>query len=265
MIRTNAEPIGPQDARASPVAAFLQQILINGPVAVTDIEAEAREAGLLRPTQKISGAKLFKRAKKGLSVRSKRVGFGSAGDWFWELPAPASPTSAQQDCIKDVAPGAVYAESQGRPEQWCRQELPDVPFRIPQSPGRTGGVASEHPVVQSWRHGVGSLHPNRPAAGLPPQRWKQIIDDCKVFLDPRQGWAERALQKGWDTFDLFGCHPSQPLSHLGIAGLLWVVNGGRIVELHRGWAVIESPTGTGRSFDQRRPHQTNLTLPWWLR
>jgi hypothetical protein len=255
--------------RAAHISEFLRGILADGPVAVTDIEAEAREAGLLSPSQQITGAKLFKRAKKTLAVRSKRVGFGSAGDWLWELSPPASPTNSQcteQDRINEAPPGAVYAESRGSPEQSCRQELPDAPLRIPQSRDRIAGVVSGAGAVQSWRDGIASLNPNRPAAGIPPQRWKQFIDDCKAFLDPLEGLAERALRKGWDTPALFGCHPSQPLSHLGIAGLLWVVNGGRIVELHRGWAVVEDPvTATRRNFDERRPHQTNLTLPWRLR
>jgi hypothetical protein len=35
------------------------------------------------------------------------------------------------------------------------------------------------------------------------------------------------------------CHRSRPLGHLGSAGLLWVINGGKLIELHRAWAAIE--------------------------
>ena len=38
---------------------------------------------------------------------------------------------------------------------------------------------------------------------------------------------------------LFGCAPKRPLDYLGSAGLLWAINGGRLLELHRDWAVIE--------------------------
>jgi hypothetical protein len=256
-------------ARSKLISEFLQDILADGPVAVADIEAQACRAGLLGPRQRITGAKPFKRAKKVLEIRSKRVGFGAAGDWFWELSPPASPTNSQGtelDSIKEEATEAVYAESQGSPEQSCRQELPDGSLRTPQSRGRNAVVVSELPAVQSWRDGIASLNPNRPAAGIPPQRWKQFIDDCKAFLDPLRGLAEGAPHKGWDTPALFGCHPTQPLAYLTSAGLMWGISGGRVVELRRGWAVIEYPaTGTRRNFDQRRPHQTNLTLPWWLR
>jgi hypothetical protein len=36
-----------------------------------------------------------------------------------------------------------------------------------------------------------------------------------------------------------GCHRARPLAHPGGAGLLWAINGGRLLELHRDWAVIE--------------------------
>jgi hypothetical protein len=32
---------------------------------------------------------------------------------------------------------------------------------------------------------------------------------------------------------LFGCAPKRPLDYLGSAGLLWAINGGRLLELHR--------------------------------
>jgi hypothetical protein len=38
---------------------------------------------------------------------------------------------------------------------------------------------------------------------------------------------------------LFGCAPKRPLDYSGSAGLVWAINGGRLVELHRDWAVIE--------------------------
>jgi hypothetical protein len=35
--------------------------------------------------------------------------------------------------------------------------------------------------------------------------------------------------------------------HLGSAGLLWAINGGKLVELHRDWAVIELPVNRSRA------------------
>src|SRR3984893_3791951 len=53
---------------------------------------------------------------------------------------------------------------------------------------------------------------------------------------------------------LFGCAPKRPLDYSGSAGLLWAINGGRLVELHRDWAVIELAANGSRA--------GKVTLPW---
>jgi len=55
----------------------------------------------------------------------------------------------------------------------------------------------------------------------------------RLFLNSSENWAERAAELGWNTRALFGCHRNDPLMHLGSAGLLWAINGGKLVELHR--------------------------------
>jgi hypothetical protein len=259
-------------ATTSLVLEFLGLTLADGPVAVTDLEAKARAARLLGPGQKITNAKLFKRSKRLLCIKSRRVGFGAAGDWFWELPTPAASLVSERPerpATKDVPPGATYVERRSDPEQSCAEGDAEVRLAPVNLLGlKTGGISRMHEVggVVTWMEGVAILDRNRPPAGIPPPRWRQFIDDCKAFLDPAEGWAERAFQMGWFTFDLFGCHPSQPLAHLGIAGLLWAVNGGRVIEVHRGWAMIEdADNGSRRNFDQRRLPKANLTLPWWIR
>jgi hypothetical protein len=261
----------PRRASRSLVSEFLGLTLADGPVAVTDIQARAREFGLLGPSQQITGAKLFKQSKKILGVQSKRVGFGAVGGWCWELPETAGSTVSRSpdQPSKDVPAGDIYVERPSDPNQSCAEGSTEVRLPPVQLPGsEAGGISRIHEFggVATWIEGVAILNPNRPAAGIPPLRWRQFIDDCKEFLDPADGLAERALQLGWYTFDLFGCHPSQPLAYLGLGGLLWSVNGGRVIEFHRGWAIIgKANNGLRRTFDQRRPLQANLTLPWSLR
>jgi hypothetical protein len=265
-------PLSSRGVRPDLIAGFLQTILAGGPVTVTVVEAEARAAGLLGPRQEVTGAKLFRRAKKILGIRSKRVGFGAAGDWFWQLPVPpCSPVSErpEQPATKGVPTGVTYVEGASDPEQSCAESSAEVGFLPVQMRGsEAGGILRIYEVggVATWIAGVAILDPNRAVAGIPPLRWGQFIDDCKKFLDPAKGWAEGAYGKGWSTLDLFGCNPSQPLAHLGVAGLLWAVNGGRIIEIHRGWATIEQANnGSRRNFDQRRSRRASLTLPWWIR
>jgi hypothetical protein len=51
--------------------------------------------------------------------------------------------------------------------------------------------------------------------------------------------------------------------HLGSAGLLWAINGGKLVELHRDWAVIELPMNRSqRIFYRRDVAAGKVILPW---
>jgi hypothetical protein len=111
--------------------------------------------------------------------------------------------------------------------------------------------------------GVACLDPDRPPNDIPRHRWRQFVDDCERFLSPSGNWAERAYQLRWDGMSLFGCAPKRPLDYSGSAGLLWAMNGGTLVELHRDWAVIDVPVHTRqRIFYRRNVDPAKITLPW---
>jgi hypothetical protein len=56
----------------------------------------ARAKGLLGERQHITDAKIFKRAKKSLGIKSLRAGFGACSRWLWELPQPNEPSLKTQ-------------------------------------------------------------------------------------------------------------------------------------------------------------------------
>ena len=100
--------------------------------------------------------------------------------------------------------------------------------------------------------GVACLNPDRPPPDVPRHRWRQFVNDCTNFLSPSESWAEHAARLGWDAMALFGCAPRRPLDYSGSAGLLWAVNGGKLVELHRDWAVIDVPVQMRQRIFYRR-------------
>ena len=51
------------------VTAFLKTALADAALSVPKLEAKARAAGLLGERQRVTDAKLFKRAKKSLGIR----------------------------------------------------------------------------------------------------------------------------------------------------------------------------------------------------
>jgi hypothetical protein len=84
---------------------------------------------------------------------------------------------------------------------------------------------------------------------VPNDRWKRAIDDAESFLAT---WGAQAKAFGWTARELFGLpdvpdrpRPSyQRLSRYDLTGLLWLLQGRRVVELTKDKAVIETPTGT---------------------
>jgi hypothetical protein len=214
-------------AREAVAAEFLRKALAVEPLGVSELDMMVRAAGLLDESQHITNAKPFRRAKRSLGIRSIRDGFGAGGRWAWELP-PSSD-----------APARIAATTQER-------------------------SAREPAMPREWVEGVARLEQDRPPADVPRHRWRQFVEDCRAFLRS-EALVHRAAQLGWDAVALFSCCRNSPLSYLGEAGLLWHVNGGRIVELHRDWAVIERPVNRSQTFSRREIDQQKITLPWHLR
>jgi hypothetical protein len=203
---------------------FLEDALALGALGVPELEARARAAGLLGARQSISHIRAFKRAKKSLGIKSLRAGFGARSEWRWQLPRRTE--------------ASIELESGAAPER-----------RVP--------------IPSDWVEGVACLNPNRPPNDVPRHRWRQFVDDCRNFLRSSGNGASRAAQLGWDAISLFGCAPKRPLDYSGSAGLLWAITGGRLVELHRDWAVIDLPVNRSqRIFYRRNVDPTKITLPW---
>jgi hypothetical protein len=213
------------------VAEFLRVALADGALGVPNLETMARAAGLLGERQRISNAKPFRKAKSALDIQSVRDGFGAGGGWLWKLPRPREASAALSREASDAS-------------------------SIKRQPAR-----AERRVPLDWVEGVDRLQYHRPMTGVPHHRWRQFIDDCTKFLDSK--WAERAAQLGWEAWVLFGCCRDRPLVHRDGIGLLWEVNGGRVVEIHRDWAGIElAGNGSQRTFDRRRVDAAKIILPW---
>jgi hypothetical protein len=252
MTETAISPVRSTSA-AGVVTQFLRDVLAGGALDVPELEVRARAVGLLGEHQRITNAKLFRYAKKSLGIRSIRNGFGSGGEWLWSLEKQPAQPDADPSGARVGGPlpiGDTYAEHQDG------IALIDDPKDAP-ADSRTRNIPS------SWIDGVERLDYQLRPTDIPPLRWRQFLDDCNKFLNSSEDWAERAAELGWDAIVLFGCCPSRPLSHSDRVGLLWAINGGRLVELHRDWAVIELAVNRSRRvFERRRVDAAKVTLPW---
>jgi hypothetical protein len=212
--------------REGVAAVFLRDALAGGALGVPKLEVMARASGLLGERQRIMHARVFKRAKESLGIKSVRSGFGRGGGWLWKLPS---------DRVADSAASSITRQ-----------------------PAR-----KERRVPADWVEGIARLQYQRPPTDLPRHRWRQFVDDCNNFLNSPENWAEHAARLGWSARALFGCRRNYPLMHLGSAGLMWAINGGKLVELHRDWAVIDRPVNRSqRVFSRRDMDAAQITLPW---
>lgn len=81
-----------------------------------------------------------------------------------------------------------------------------------------------------------------------------------MFLDR---WATYASALGWGPHDLFGCNRDRPFARIDQSGLLWLLNGAKLVALSEDAAGIETRTGERHAY-RRKPNQPGSVLAWEL-
>ena len=112
-----------------------------------------------------------------------------------------------------------------------------------------------------WAEALAGPNPANPPCDISPKRWLRFIDDCARFLD--DGWATRAEALGWGPLDLFGCDRTKPFARLDRAGLLWLIDGGKLLAVTSDTAAISAPGGGNLTF-YRRQLETGAVLAWEL-
>jgi hypothetical protein len=159
-------------------------------------------------------------------------------------------------------------------EQFEQVEQPMEPRRGPATTGdralatwdereeeRAAIVEHDGAIPRVWAEGFAHLYPDRPPSDVPLRRWQQFVDDVGRFLDGPFCTAAAAL--GWGSFDLFGCDHDKPFARIDRAGLLWLLNGGRLVMLTDNGATIETQTGVRQTL-RCRPAEPGRVLAWEL-
>jgi hypothetical protein len=168
-------------------------------------------------------------------------------------PAPVTPELSNE--ISFVTPSHAKSVSCG----WQQQDCTKAKENLAPAPNDTdtwGDTEEERAAIvehdggipRAWAEGFARLDPGKAPADVSPKEWLRFIDDCGCFLDA--GWAARAAAFGWGSLDLFGCDRERSFARLGHhMGLLSVLSGGTIVELHRDKAIIETQSGARQTFN----------------
>ena len=116
-------------------------------------------------------------------------------------------------------------------------------------------------VPREWAEGFALLHPDRPPAGVPRDRWQRFVDVAGKFLD--RGYAAQAAALGWGPLELFGCDATKPAVCIDLQGLLWLIpEGARLVTLTADAATLRMSTGAIQTY--RRMSTRGAVLAWEL-
>jgi len=118
-------------------------------------------------------------------------------------------------------------------------------------------------VPDEWRDGVRRLDVMPPALDWPVPSWERLKTALPGFL---AAWAPQATALGWDTLDLFGCHPQAPYARLDQQGLALGLYDFDVVAMSERSAAIASGrdrTGQRMRYYRRPAEVLNGAVPIW--
>src|SRR4051812_41569361 len=127
------------------------------------------------------------------------------------------------------------------------------------NPAKAANSVGVERLVEAWHQGVAGLDPERPPRDVPPRRWRQFIYDATRFLD--NGFASQAAALGWHAHDLFGCDCERPFARIDNMGLIWLLDGNRLVALTEQSARIDLKNGVAHTY-RRKPGEIGRVLAW---
>jgi hypothetical protein len=115
---------------------------------------------------------------------------------------------------------------------------------------------------REWAEALARVDAAKPPADVPLARWERFIDDCGAFLDA--GWADSAAALGWRPLDLFGCDRERPWARIDHAGLLWLLDGRKLIALTAEIATVEGSTGGRQTYRRGAVETGRIVLAWEL-
>lgn len=175
-------------------------------------------------------------------------------------------------CAEPAVPAVLAVVDRLKPQeprvQWTDRVpmrsgafLDDEPFDADAFEERAAIVEHDGGIPRTWVEGFARLDPDRPPADVPPHRWRRFIDDVGLFLD--SPLCSIAAAFGWTAFDLFGADRDRPFARIDQFGLLWLLNGSRLVMLTDDAATIERRPGARQTW-RRTAGRPGRVLAWEL-
>jgi len=163
-------------------------------------------------------------------------------------PIPADQNQSRRGTAAKVAKPAKAFEPDAAPS-WGEAEKE-----------RAAIIEHDGGIPRAWAEGFARLDPDHPPGNVPLHRWQRFVGDVGLFLDR---WAAHGAALGWGPHDLFGCDRDRPFARIDQAGLLWLLNGDKLIALTENTATIERRTHAHQTY-RRKPAEPGRVLAWEL-
>ena len=113
-------------------------------------------------------------------------------------------------------------------------------------------------IPREWAEGFAQLQSMTPPASIPEGRWLQVLNDTGLFLD---SWGAKLAIFGWRTVpEVFGVHPERSEARLDSRGLVWALQGRKVLSVTAEQVAIETENGSRQSIYRRVGTET---VPVW--
>jgi hypothetical protein len=113
--------------------------------------------------------------------------------------------------------------------------------------------------LEQWRAHFKTIDRTTPPDGVPINRWRRFLNDCASFI--HNGRCLQAIEMGWDEYQLFAFDNQAPLARVDHLGVLWFVQGAKILDVTPNRIEMAVKSGSLSS----RPREIDprfVRLPW---
>ena len=118
-------------------------------------------------------------------------------------------------------------------------------------------------IPDEWCDGARRVAAMPAPLDWPASAWERLNAALPAFM---AAWAPQAAALGWDTLDLFGCHPQAPNARLDQQGLVLELHHVQVVAMsERSAAVVLNQQRNGRrmTYHRRDPAVLDGAVPIW--
>jgi len=111
-----------------------------------------------------------------------------------------------------------------------------------------------------WIDGLAKLGEMSCPFSVQPNRWRRLNVDAARFV---VAWGASAAALGWETLDLFGCHPLAPDQRYDYMGIVWLLTGASVAAVSADSMAMRTKSGAKQTVYRPRLPLGDGRVPIW--